>query len=136
MTAPLRDGLMGGWVLASFTSRNVDTGAVSEPLGAEPQGLILYTADGSMSAQLARGDGTDYIAYGGRFTIDEDAATVRHHVTMSTIPELMATPQLRRAALAGDRLTLSARSTDAGVTTENTLVWRRMPAGSETAATS
>ncbi|MCV7274568.1 lipocalin-like domain-containing protein [Mycolicibacter arupensis] len=53
----LREALLGGWELSSFDSVDIDTGAVSHPLGTAPRGLILYTADGYMSAQLA--DGSD-----------------------------------------------------------------------------
>ncbi|CAJ1494110.1 lipocalin-like domain-containing protein [[Mycobacterium] kokjensenii] len=124
----LREALLGGWELVSMESRDVSTGAVTHPLGTAPRGLILYTADGYMSAQLT-GDADapmpGYIAYGGPFDVDEDTATVHHRVSMSILPELLKTPQLRRARVDGDRLTLSARNTDAGVTSDNTLVWVR-----------
>lgn len=125
MTA-LRDAILGGWELASFTSRNVDTGEVAHPLGEHPHGLILYTADGYMSAQLARNpDGGGYIAYGGRFTVDEHTATVRHDVTISRLPELLRQPQVRQASLAGDRLTLTATTSTGGVPMQSTLIWHR-----------
>ncbi|WP_046316962.1 lipocalin-like domain-containing protein [Mycobacterium sp. UM_Kg1] len=129
----LREALLGGWELASFDSVDIATGAVSHPLGTAPRGLILYTGDGYMSAQLtgsADGAGRDdmspgYIAYGGRFHVDEDAATVRHEVTVSMLPELLAAPQVRQARVDGDRLTLSATTTSDGVTGRHTLVWVR-----------
>ena len=124
----LRDALLGGWELASFESRDIATGAVSHPLGTVPRGLILYTDDGYMSAQLASSadaPGPQYIAYGGRFRVDEDTATVQHLVSVSMLPELLTTPQLRQARVDGDALTLSATVTNAGVTSHNTLVWIR-----------
>lgn len=126
----LRTAILGGWELSSFSSRDTATGAVSHPLGRHPRGLILYTADGYMSAQLTAGtDSTlpagTYIAYGGRFRVDEETATVHHEVSVSMLPELLASPQLRQAAVAGDRLTLSATTTNNGATTHNTLVWVR-----------
>jgi hypothetical protein len=88
--------------------------------------MILYTDDGHMSAQLANADMSGYIAYGGRFSVDEDTSIVHHHVTMSMMPELLTSPQFRQASVAGNLLTLSATTTDAaGVTTHSTLVWRR-----------
>jgi hypothetical protein len=36
--------------------------------------MILYTDDGHMSAQLADADMGGYIAYGGRFDVDEDTS--------------------------------------------------------------
>lgn len=125
MSTPLRAAILGGWQLSSFDSRDAGTGAVSRPLGAHPRGLILYTADGYMSAQLSNDDGGDYIAYGGRFYVDEPTATVRHDVSVSLLPELLQAPQLRQASIDGDRLTLSATATNGGVTTHNTLVWHR-----------
>ncbi|WP_125078159.1 lipocalin-like domain-containing protein [Mycobacterium sp. P7213] len=124
----LREALLGGWELASFDSVDTGTGAVSHPLGTAPRGLILYTADGYMSAQLTgSADATPptYIAYCGRFRVDEDTATVHHDVSVSMLPELLASPQLRQARVEGDRLTLSATTTNDGVTTHNTLVWVR-----------
>lgn len=47
----LRQALPGGWLLESFVSRR-DDGPVRRPFGDQPSGLILYTTDGHMSAQL------------------------------------------------------------------------------------
>jgi hypothetical protein len=132
----LRDRILGAWQLASFTIRNADTGHVSHPLGATPSGMILYTDDGHMSAQLADADMGGYIAYGGRFSVDEDTSgrakrretcgVVHHDVTVAMMPELLAQPQFRQAHIDGDLLTLSATTTDhAGATTHATVVWRR-----------
>jgi len=60
----LRERILGAWQLASFTIRNADTGDISHPLGTAPRGMILYTDDGHMSAQLADADMGGYIAYG------------------------------------------------------------------------
>ncbi|OBG40487.1 lipocalin-like domain-containing protein [Mycolicibacter heraklionensis] len=124
----LREALLGGWELSSFESLDAGTGAVSHPLGTAPRGLILYTADGYMSAQLTGSADAAlpaHIAYGGRFRVDEDTATVHHEVSVSMLPELLASPQLRQARVDGDRLTLSATTTNDGVTTHNTLIWVR-----------
>ncbi|WP_085108775.1 lipocalin-like domain-containing protein [Mycolicibacillus trivialis] len=126
----LAGAVLGGWHLESFSTTDAETGVVSTPLGEQPQGLILYTADGHMSAQLARRDGSGYLAYGGRFSADEDTATLRHDVQMSSTPELLAAPQFRRAHLEGDRLTLSATMTGpTGATSHATLVWGRAAPG-------
>ena len=110
----------------SFVARDAATGDDRHPLGTAPRGLILYTADGHMSAQLAESDMGDYIAYGGRYSVDEETSTLHHDVTISMMPELLAQPQFRNAAVDGDLLTLSATSADdAGVTTHSRLLWRR-----------
>ncbi|WP_228489079.1 lipocalin-like domain-containing protein [Raineyella fluvialis] len=52
MTESLRDQLIGAWKLVSHVERPVDGGADRYPMGEHPQGIILYTPDGYMSAQL------------------------------------------------------------------------------------
>ena len=140
--------MLGSWQLVRFESRNVATGHVLQPLGPDPQGLILYTGDGFMSAQLAPGTDTQiagsvaagplargttplaepggYIAYTGPFHVDEQAGIVHHEVRMATMPDLLAAPQLREVHVDRDMLTLSATLTDeSGTTTHSTLTWRR-----------
>lgn len=119
----LRQALLGGWLLESFVSRP-NTGSVRHPFGEHPAGLVLYTADGHMSAQLTPGQG-EFVSYGGRFEVDEAAAIITHHVMIATTPELLREPQIRYARVEDDRLTLSARLTSAEGTTHSILVWRR-----------
>lgn len=126
----IRSRMLGSWELVRFESHDTATGSMRQPLGADPQGLILYTEDGFMSAQLAPGGaGTqiaDYIAYTGPFHVDERAAIVHHEVRMATMPDLLAAPQLREVHVDRDMLTLSATLTDeSGTTTHSTLTWRR-----------
>lgn len=129
-----RNTILGGWELVSFHTCDADTGEIRFPLGRRPRGLILYTDDGFMSAQLApespytstEVDG--YIAYSGPFHVDESASTVRHDVLMATVPDLLAQPQLRHAHVDDGTLILSATMTDdTGVTTHSTLTWQRPP---------
>src|SRR5260370_7824175 len=49
----LRDALIGAWRLVSCVETDVKTGEVFLPVGERPQGFILYTPDGYMSAQLS-----------------------------------------------------------------------------------
>jgi hypothetical protein len=122
----MRNAVLGAWELVSFVARDVTTGENRHPLGTAPRGQILYTADGHMSAQLAESDMSGYIAYGGRFSVDEETSTLHHEVTISMLPELLAQAQFRHACIDGDDLTLSAtRTDDAGVTTHSSLLWRR-----------
>jgi hypothetical protein len=124
----LRDAVLGGWELVSFVARDSGTGEDRHPLGGAPRGLILYTADGHMSAQLADSDMDGFISYGGRFSVDEETSTLHHDVTISMMPELLRNTQFRHAAIDGDFLTLSAsRTDDAGVTTHSRLQWKRSP---------
>jgi hypothetical protein len=88
----LRDRILGAWQLVSFTTRDTDTGRVRHPLGMAPRGMILYTDDGHMSAQLADADMGGYIAYGGRFSVDANTSIVHHDVTIAMMAELLAQP--------------------------------------------
>src|SRR5258706_4241376 len=95
MAQGLRERLIGAWKLVSYVEKPVDGSAPFYPMGEEPQGIIMYTPDGYMSAQLMRlgrpqfasGDwfrGSDeeikeealgYIAYCGQFHTDEENQT-------------------------------------------------------------
>jgi len=122
----LRDAVLGAWELVSFVSRDAGTDEDRHPLGGAPRGLILYTADGHMSAQLADSDLGGFISYGGRFSVDEETSTLHHDVAISTMPELLTQTLFRHADIDREILTLSATSTDdAGVTTHSRLQWKR-----------
>ncbi len=86
MNPTLRDAVLGAWELVSFVARDAATDEDRHPRGTAPRGLILYTADGHMSAQLAESDMGDYVAYGGRFSVNEETSTLRHDVTISMMP--------------------------------------------------
>jgi hypothetical protein len=139
-----RDAIIGAWRLASYTAES--DGDVSEPLGPEPVGIIMYTPDGYMSAQLMRhdrpaydkaitGGGTSeqmaaaaagYLCYSGPFTLDEEAGVVQHHVEVSLLPNWVGSVQIRQGRLDGDTLTLSADvQSRKGVSSTHVLVWRR-----------
>jgi hypothetical protein len=51
----LHDAVLGTWELQSYTIENSERGETTYPLGPDPIGLIMYTEDGYMSAQLMRG---------------------------------------------------------------------------------
>jgi hypothetical protein len=46
----LRESLIGAWRLVSCVETDIKTGAVYRTMGDKPEGLILYTPDGYMSA--------------------------------------------------------------------------------------
>ena len=146
--ARLRDAVLGAWELVSYTIADSPSGETTYPLGPNPVGLIMYTEDGYMSAQLMRQDrsaveppepsgGTPaaespfargYLAYSGPFHVDEATGTLHHQVTVSLFPKWLGSTQLRCSRLEGDILTLSGTNTLAnGVTSTHTLLWRRAP---------
>jgi hypothetical protein len=92
--------------------------------GANPKGMIYYGPHGEMAVQIApdvkrqRAAAvmtpdeakialTDYIAYFGTYTIDEQAGTVTHHRQDSIQPGDVG-DLVRRYELTGDRLVLRA----------------------------
>jgi Lipocalin-like domain len=79
---------------------------VTYPLGPDAQGIIMYTPDGYMSAQLMRSGRTPfhrndlhppeeelaaaasgYLTYSGPYTVVNDAL-IAHHVVVSLLPQL------------------------------------------------
>src|ERR1700716_4520060 len=111
----LREQLVGAWALSSFVERDIETGVENRPFGERPLGLILYTPDGYMSAQLQRperhsfsgGDllhatpeeyaaaGSSYIAYSGRFFVDEIKKSLSHEMAVSFFPNWVGQRQVR-----------------------------------------
>lgn len=51
--------IVGAWELVEYSTTS-DTGKVDYPLGPEARGLIIYSADGYMSAQIMRSGRTLY----------------------------------------------------------------------------
>ena len=143
----LRQRLVGAWRLVSYQEFPVDGSDPFEPLGDQPQGIILYTPDGYMSAQLAKPDrpnfasgdwfagtveeyqaeASSYIAYTGPFHVDEDAQTLTHTMFISLFPDWTGQTQPRRVKLEGDTLHLgtTAPIQSSGKTVNSVLVWRR-----------
>ncbi len=121
----LRDRLIGAWKLVSYEDRPVDGSDPVYPMGKNPQGIIMYTPDGFMSAQLAtpdrahfasgdwfdatdaeyREEASTYISYTGPFHVDEDAQTLTHTMFISLFPNWTGQTQPRVVRMEGDRLT-------------------------------
>ena len=131
--------------LESFTESTQASGLLY-PLGATPTGLLIYTEDGFVSAQLmkpgrkelsadlwgiAHADGLaelaeGYIGYCGRFTVDEKSRQVVHTPIVALIPNLIDHDQVRTYSLDGQRLILETlRSGADGFPIETRLVWRK-----------
>src|SRR3954471_20234651 len=144
----LRKALLGAWRLVSYKATAVEDGGVVEPFGPRPQGLIVYTPSGHMSAQIMRpgrpafregrlekgmpGELTaaalGYLAYGGTYGVPEDDLVV-HHVQLSLFPNWVGAPQVRVVAWDGPRLRLALREPALiwGARRDGVLVWERMP---------
>jgi len=141
----LADEVVGAWELVSFTAERPGDPGVSYPLGPDAAGIIMYTADGYMSAQIMRpgrhdydpfdGGGDDvaqaaaaatgYLAYSGPYTADEATRTLHHDVSVSLLPRWLNTVQIREAALDGDQLTLAEDDTLPAGPIRFALIWKR-----------
>ena len=142
--------LEGTWQLESWAVSYSDRDNFSYPYGEDPQGLLLYTADGWMSASISRSDRallppdvsfrkleesvraaafTSYFHYAGRYRVVE--GDVIHYVTQSLNPNFPGTEQLRHAELDGQTLVLSGKDQVGEITRFHSLVWHRLAATQE-----
>lgn len=136
---------MGSWRLRRWVAI-ADDGSESLPMGEDPDGLLVYSGDGTMVAIMGPGDrprfasgdvtgGSDderarafatFVAYGGAFEIDGE--TVSHRVETSLFPNWIGTVQRRRWDLdpTGRTLTLTSPPvTLGGATRVQRLTWER-----------
>ena len=114
--------LIGTWLLRRWVL-TLEDGSEETPFGVEPQGVVVYTADGRMITTIGSRErpavGKDlssvddearlaairtFIAYSGTFDID--GADVVHHVEMSLDPAWIGTQQRRHVELPDDGRTL------------------------------
>jgi Lipocalin-like domain len=136
---------VGTWELESFTEISRD-GSFVEPMGKNPQGFLLYTEDGIVSAQLS-GPGsnqndpsseksgvsnggqqtpTSYIGYCGSFTVNSELREVVHIPIVAHDRKLVGRALHRKFRFDEDRLTLKTSTVEAGEhVVEAQLVWRR-----------
>jgi hypothetical protein len=138
----MRERFIGSWRLVASDWEDARGTVVDSPLGTDPAGLLMYDASGHVSAQLSRRDQarfrdddfrkasaiekvaawSGYFGYFGRYTVDETAGTVTHHVEGASFPNLVGLEQLRHFAFAGNRLTLDAVTPWGRLS----LVWERL----------
>ena len=145
--AALAAALVGTWRLVSWTIEYPASGRVTRPFGPRPEGLLLYAADGHMSAvmqrpgraRLSRADPgavddaekaaafAGYLHYAGTWHVA--GGCVVHAVELAMNPNLIGTLQRRRIALSGDALELAADEPleTPGATRHHRIAWRRAP---------
>ena len=120
------DKFVGVWRLLSLEYRADDGAIVESPYGVEPEGTIMYDSLGNMSAQIARKDRPrfssadrmagsadekksafeTYVAYFGRYRVDEHERTVTHEVQQALFPNRTGSQQVRYYTFADRKLTL------------------------------
>ena len=145
-----KDDLVGTWKLESWTIGYSDRDTFSYPFGEDPQGLLIYSAEGWMSASIARHERapfpetenfrkladdlkaqafSSYFHYAGRYRVANGDVT--HYVSQSLNPNFPGTEQLRHAELDGHTLVLSGKELVGDVTRFHSLVWHRIPAAAD-----
>ncbi|GAA3079017.1 hypothetical protein GCM10010464_48950 [Pseudonocardia yunnanensis] len=147
LAAELQGRLVGAWTLESWASWKVGSDDITYPLGKDAQGIIMYTPDGYMSAQIMRADrpllakadmqgataaeqsisAEGYLAYTGTYDVTADGSKVNHHVSVSLLPNWVHGVQVRVLKLDGDELVLSPAHPIwiNGERQDSRLVWHR-----------
>jgi lipocalin-like protein len=99
----LKSRLVGRWRLVSYLAIP-ERGEEVYPLGPAAKGVLDYSREGNVSVHIM---GAGYFAYYGYYSIDEQAATVTHHLELCSERSLAGASSLRHIALEGTRLVLS-----------------------------
>lgn len=125
--------LAGAWVFEKEINTTADGKIVAVP-GPEYQGMIIYTADGHVSATLMpRGraftaDDGAATAYAGRYVVDEKTHTVTHVPVTSIDPAEVGKSLVRHWERRENLLLLSGQWNYQGQPLTFTVYWRRAPA--------
>lgn len=124
-----RASLVGAWELISYRCEPVSSDDETiYPMTPSARGIIMYTPDGYMSAQLmqpgaAKFSGGDlsggskdelaesmkrYLAYSGRFAVKDEGGkpVLTHQMEVSSFPNWLGNVQERTVNLEGEYLTL------------------------------
>ncbi len=145
--SPLKDRLVGAWLLAAVTGERLD-GSRFEPFGGEPKGIMIFTGDGHFSLfqssgsvpRIAANDRAkatpdeatgivrEAIAYYGTYAVDENDKSLSVRLTGSTFANLLGGPDQKRiiTVLTAEELRFTNPRTPAGVTLMT--VWTRAKA--------
>lgn len=140
--------LVGAWRLRSWRIHYADGRAPTVPFGDRPDGLLVYSPDGWMSATVSRAGRPplpsdqsprtadaervaeafrSYFHYAGPYRFEGDR--VVHSVQLSLNPNFNGTEQVRQVHLDGAVLTLRGEDSAGGTVRRHELVWQR--AGAE-----
>ena len=124
---PGTEALIGIWTLRQY-SEVIEGLPPEHPFGTHPEGLLIYTCDGFVSALLMApgrpnlsgngfSDGTadqyaaagkGFIGYTGKFEMDEGRSIVTHYPLVAFAPNMVGSIQQRFVELEGDVLVLTA----------------------------
>jgi hypothetical protein len=145
--ANVSEPFVGTWRLVSFAGYDAD-GRETTDYGPTPRGCLIYDQGGRMSVHIThserrpfasgnpfRGSPEElkdafegYVGYFGRYTVDESAGTVTHHIEGASHPNYVGTDQRRFFTWQGNRLVLSTHPDRAeGTDVKYVAMWERQP---------
>lgn len=122
--ASLKNEIIGSWKLLSYIEIPVGGEEYMFPLGTGPKGVLLFSPDGYMSVQIAVNNAVKYqsddkfavsdeqlaarfkryIAFTGKYTIDNVLSYVIYHIETSLYPNWEGEKQIRKMDFEGDIL--------------------------------
>lgn len=141
----LNEQFIGTWRLDDYEYERSD-GEKIYPFGDNPCGILIYTAEGFVSAQISRRERKkfgsrsrwnvtteemvqaykDYLAYFGTYQIEESAGQITHTVEGSLFPDYIGSLQVRLYVHSAGQLILRTPPMPAGAhTVTGRLVWSR-----------
>ncbi|MDE0779804.1 MAG: lipocalin-like domain-containing protein [Alphaproteobacteria bacterium] len=119
------EDIIGAWQLVDTYIENPD-GTRTQTQGDNPSGIIMYTADGHMSAITRRSDRelpadggsaeekermfNSYLNYAGRWSLEGN--TVTHHIEHALDPNWIGSSRARNIDFQGDRMVYSGHAAD------------------------
>lgn len=144
----IKNELVGSWQLLSYIEISVDGSESLFPLGKKPNGILIYAADGYMSAQIfgrpdenpieqslfidsarfASEHRSGQLIFSGAYHIDNRRAIVSHEVMASITPKLIGKTIQRNATFDADVLYLKSVTPvlSNGKMVNSYMTWQRM----------
>ena len=139
------NGVVGAWTLVSITLEQ--DGKKTDFYGPNPQGQLMYDANGRLSVIITRSDLPKFaannretgtaeenkaivqgsIAYFGTYTVSETDKTISYHIESSTFPNWNGVDRKASFNISGDELSIQVVSgplTSIGTGTAY-VVWKR-----------
>jgi hypothetical protein len=122
--ASIKNEIIGSWKLLSYIEVPVNGTDSSFPVGKSPKGILIFNPDGYMSVQISSDEYTifasddrlvasdeeirkrllSYIAFTGRYTVDNETACVIYHIETSLFPNWIGIVQKRKLDFENDIL--------------------------------
>ncbi|MBI3406633.1 MAG: lipocalin-like domain-containing protein [Acidobacteria bacterium] len=144
--SPAAKQFVGMWRLVSIVTKHSDGSAPtgSATLGPNPRGYIIYDSSGRMCVEIMNPDRarlagtpptaderaaayTGYVAYCGKFVVNDVEKYVIHDTELDLNPNLVDEKKKRLFVFLGERLMLTPPSTTVGNDTRTTtLTWERV----------